>query len=1602
MKKNRRLIVFLVIVMIFSILLFTACTEPTDDNKDKDTEKTQNQVDGTLINNGTFKFSQSKEDGEYVQKDIVNWTIEDAATKVSDKNVQSGVIELDETKFNENKKIFSFEDKNKGKYQLDYPGIAPSTEKDSKGAYIDKNALVMFIPEIDGKAGSISAKLTNSSTLEKDTFYKLSIDVYTNIHSETEKNGASLELTSTLYSQILSINTNKKWSTYTFYIQTNKYKEASFNLKLWLGHGPQYLGQSSNSNPYLATGSVLFDNILVDKVEDKATILRVKNEFQNGQYKKDENNNVSRYLNLAVVDPSFNASADYSTYAAASTDYYYSAKKGIASQYDFHVGKKDLTSEEKVPFPEYITYTSSKFPIGIFDMSKFYQFNESNEPTDAYKKLETSFKAPNYEDFYKLVDGKMKYDLLGNGSNGRTGTSLDSTGLLIWHPNNKISGAGYIGKNKITIEKDKFYEISVWSYIWIPEMTKPADLTGADLDDPAKVKKHEQDLENYNSYMEFYNKTRAAQSTFKITGVSVEDSNKLSVNSTLEYGQWEKLTIKIRGNSLSKREISPEFWYGYGQWGDSTLVPGACIFDDLSIVEKSSVDDESQYHQLSILSEGDFEAFGLMGAQNAGNFKRIEDTEKFVWKNERVDDAELGKEAASKIAIAGVSAGNSDFIDSTELMNVDGLQGISKGPGTLTVKYGGSDQKTDVIIINHTEPSSSSIKFSISAADIAANDKLKDLMLVKSNSFYRLSFWMNTANLSLNNGAKVKVFQIDDDDETKNTELATYSSINVDEWTEYIAYIKGSATKEHRFGLSINLGEGDINTPDTRVKGVAYFTAPTWQKISYDEYTNANKGDTNTKEIAAKDSTAEKTSALSNGFFGSFESSEYSKFEKFNKDGNLIGEVKPTSWQFSEAQHGLSSVKGFKVESSNKLKWDKLKSATGYLIFMNEHESKITVDGEEKTLKQDDVLIAKIDDPETLSFTVSRNGKYYIRAIGTRGKDYNNIDYGIVFSPKTTVLSVTGAGTGEYPAKIADSDNPIVINSGIINYKYYEKIAEADRVVESMYGVARDGEYVSTNSANLLTISSKASATIQYKYNSTYTISKGSYYVVTAWVKTIDGAKASITLEDNSSTLVKNTKYSDYKEEQGEYAGFVDIDTSGKWMQYRFIIKSGYVDGRITLELALGNRYALENTDDEEDKYSKGLSKGTVYFDDINITKLADINEFNLNAYGLKDIKDVKESDYKLKENTLYSLNDFDEEINGFFANKFKFKLIDYRVDSFDSSSDANDDYLGRKPGAYTHHQPAGSTPYAKPTGDEIPKILHGIYSQKSLTSEVRSYLAKADDESSDILSLESINSFLSQSNGNGSNFLMLANIEANGQYYEMTSGFDVEKDTYYKVTFYAKLLAANNKKAQFRFIPGRDSEGNTKILEISGSQLKKYTFYIYSDEKNSTISSNKISFNIGTNDAIGKAVDGTDQKDFFKGILVVDDVSIEKVDDITAEEISESFKFDEKVKEGKAFSFAAPKETTSEEKPEETPEEEKKKGGMDSQMWLLIATIVISATLLLALIVLGVRRVKTRFAKGQKVVVKSKFPSEPQVVKPRKIESKKEEAVDDEFTDFN
>lgn len=1567
MKKIRPILVILVALVAFCLLFAVACKPPVIDDPDKKTPVDDVISDGLLVSNGNFANIGTSSSKKYLKTNVPGWTAVNGAKTIDSSGVVMGVIDLLQKEFDANKSDLI-------KNFTEYPGIAPSTKKE-KDDFVDTNALVIGISKTED-AGSLYFT-SGEITVKKDAYYELNIDIYTDLWKTegADKAGASICLTDGVYSEFKSIDTSQKWASYKFYIKANGYEDRNFKIQLWLGHGPEKVG--SVANPHLANGVVLFDNI--ELVKKEATDYESKAAtINNQQVVKHENGNVETVLDLIFPDPAMTQYSPYDATSkyAGSTAYYYSAKKGVTPNYNFVVGGSELTSVDRESFPIYTTTSTDTFPIGVFDMSKFYTF-EGNTPANTYSSIYTSsggFKAPAHEDFYKKTGDKWGYAIEGNsGNSGRAAdSSHDSEALLIYHPNYSISGAGFKSKKKLEIEKNVYYKLSVWVYVWIPEMVEPTPLTDAELSDPVKVSDYEKKKAEYDKYYEYYNKDRDVAATFRVTGASISQDTKLEAKST-GWGQWQQLTLKLKGNELSERQLNLEFWYGEGKWEEDTLYPGACLIDDLKIEKytdeniDASGEDKTTFYQLSILQQGDFKEFGLIDNDpvSTNAFTDLESSNT-LWEH-KPEDIRTSKDYYS----SGILGGQNDFINSSKPSTVAGLEGLEKGPKTISIEYNGAKVPLDVFMINHINTTASSATFEIKDDDILVNPNLDSLLKVNPNSFYRFSAWVKTAGLPSGKGATVEVSP------STGSALGSYTGINTDEWIELVLYVQGKSVDSERLKIKVTLGTGDIYNPDSHLKGAFFLTAMTWQKISYQEYKDVDTSILNVKKQAISESSTggNTTSNITNGFFNSIESSNYDDEKLFDENGNLLGVAKPSSWNKVEAKTSLATPTVKLEDDHKKITWEAIDKATKYYIFMNKYKA----DGEKIA---DDVLVDVVDAP-TKEYTVTYNGAYYVRALGGVGTQTN------MFSAKSTVLTASKIVGGTLPAKYNGADKEIFeIKAGIVNYQYYSKFDKAFK--DNLYGNPADGFYKSVSSNNLLLISSELDTYTGYAMSSYHSAYKDKYYMVSVWVKTIGTAKASITLKDPSSSLALK-EYSDSNfAVNGGHVGFVNINTNDEWVQYRFLVNSSLTDGRITLELFLGNRYAEEISSGDGEgniKYSQGLSRGTVLFDDINVAEIDSLEKFNLQAYGFEDLTGVDETQYLTENKTdvPYTLKGNLKYTGSYFENKYIFKIVSLKTDSFDNYTDATDDFIGHSPNAYTHRDAMDAKAYATPTGEVIPSMLYGVYNERKLTEKVNEYLQESG------FSKEQISTFLTPgTNGNGSNFLMLANISESGQLYELKSGFDVESNGYYEITFSAKVLAPEGKKAQFRFIYGDDTT-KWSTLNIEGAELKEYKFYVHNENAEKSISSNKIMFLLGSNDGL---VNSVETKDFFKGMLIVDDVSIVKM--VAGEETEQKFA---SLPAEQKFSFAKAQEEPKDPS-DDNKDDEKKKKEVNPQLWLLITSVLIGAILLVTIIVLLVRRVGKRMNKNKKVVIQSKIPVSGPVAK--KVAPKKAREESQEIDKFD
>jgi hypothetical protein len=525
--SKKQLAVLLVLLLAFALFIFAACVPPIE--PDPEDEPPANI--SMLVPNGTF-FNATQTASAYLKETVPNWTRTNAATNLN--NAVMGVVDMRKDKFETH--FRSILRPGMENLDINWPGLAPNTPLDPDNeefeGFQDVNAAVIALDS----PGSIYYRTTSSIQLLQNRYYKLTIDVFTIIDILGEEfnedySGAWLVINGGTYVEFTSIIANDGWETFEVYIEANNFENRSFFVELWLGHGPQWLGATTNEdnrNKRMTQGIVLFDNIILTDITGPENDLgaeynRVRENQRGGvlnahdtnhpssaftgvgifdkQYTFNQPQNRWEYVdkNLAIVslifpDQSFTHYTQYAYVSPSSTtsQFYYSTKVGGANNWRMTVGTQDAVTRSDFP-----NYDSQNSPVGIFDMSKLWDLPKDfdvaedswivdgvrvpkNEklPNDTFRNLLTAsnqttlsnaFIAPDWTDFFE-IDPAVPGFLRFRLTGERYGEYLnDATALLIFHPNFSVSAVQYRSNVQLLVRQGLYYAISVWAYVWVPK-----------------------------------------------------------------------------------------------------------------------------------------------------------------------------------------------------------------------------------------------------------------------------------------------------------------------------------------------------------------------------------------------------------------------------------------------------------------------------------------------------------------------------------------------------------------------------------------------------------------------------------------------------------------------------------------------------------------------------------------------------------------------------------------------------------------------------------------------------------------------------------------------------------------------------------------------------------------------------------------------------------------------------------------------------------------------------------------------------------------------------------------------------------------------------
>lgn len=1620
MKKSRKLITFLLATLLVVALMIgvVACNVPEDDSSNDDV-KTEETVtaESLLVNNGKFQTTT----GSTYVKAPSNWTLTAGSFAKSATGLTTGVVDLSDSSFDANKGAINSE--------LDKPKIAPSTPK-TENVYEDTNALVLSM-DGDEANGSIFY-VSSQSKVEANTYYKLSVDVWTDLILDENVNndhrGATIVLSqgtaasSVIVSKIGEINTNSQWQTYNFYIEGSNFEARNFYVQLWLGYGPSQIkdvvnvGTTAFNSYYTTKGTAMFDNVVMEKIEKSAYDSALVNQYnalanatatersQDMQKVFGVQNDYDVVLSYVYLNNNFTGATGYST-SSTTTTYFTSAKVGSTANYTIVKGKEDLKNDDDFP-----SYTATTDPVGVFDLTKLYYVDSknSNNFANAYGKVSSTFRAP------EAANLGVSFTQEGGYKLSTPYNPVDTQALLVYHQQNSISGAGFQSSFDILIENNKYYAISVWAFIWVPEVseqdfcgTKPSAPEAGATDYDKLLEEYNKKMEAYNAkydewvlYNNYYEKNEAVKATLRLSGASTE--TKLQAETDGTWGTWQQITIKVKGNELADRKVNLELWYGEGEWEEDTLYPGGCFFDNITIEEFETAEEVNTAYAKGEIKEWEkieasaYEGFGLNNGVNftaltndatEGWYYNVVDTNTFVDMNS----------TASNVYAGILQGGLTDEAYATLQGNTPALQNVAKPEK----EYSLGSNVFDYVILNNKEYTASKVFFK--PADAST------VLKTKPNHFYRLSMWVNTQNLK--SGSTFSVSLYDKETDSTINSSATQSSLAVTAWTEISFVMQASTTESDEMYLIVEFGKGDIYTPASHTQGAVLITAVTWSEIDYSEYNSAKGTYVKSFDLSSSTSTG---SSIANSDFSTIDSSNYDLDEDddavFNADGEIVGIANPKSWTKSTIAN-LITAPTLK-STTTEITWvNNVKEATHYYVYNYNKELVKIIDASDAN------YYTESEGVRTYKFVPQSAKYYYVRAII---KDGDVLKYASDFSNSKSASSYTGA----VETKITDAVEELLKSAkgGIINAKHYAGTGLTD------FYPTVDGElsYQSTLSSNLLMLTSNYPTYFGYTNSSSVSLSTESYYRMSVWVKTIDGAKASVTIKNSSNYLA--VTHSDAV--NGEYVGYTGIDTNGAWVRYDFYIATNLSSGSLTLELYLGNKYANNtvalSTEEGATKVSAGASQGTVYFDDVMLVKLADESAYNKLVYGVENLEDLTEETLKEKltvygvdvnaenadisveallsarKNSALTLIGEKDSTNSYLNNSFKFELVNYDTDSFDNYDKKDDEadnnleaLIGNESNSFTHYQSNSvfNGDYAGESAikdNDYPNHVYGVYNKNGDFEDLIAHMTAKDYLLSDSkyalaeegFTADTFRNFLTTTytdarGDNNNNYLMMANITKPSTQSYQTSSQTMAATSYYKITFSAKYLGTEeDKKPEFRFIYD-NSNGYWKTIQIAHSEeMVDYTFY-YANESAKSVSA-YLAFFLGSNDAQGEE---ESVKNLMAGILIVDDLKIQKLTEEAYDEAKQATESDAS-KAGTFNSYLTEAEAEKEEeKPvedEKDDEEEESENKINPQVWLIISSVVIGLILVAVIVVMIYRKLKTKVAKKlRKAKVDSAMPAD-------------------------
>ncbi|MCL2630358.1 MAG: hypothetical protein FWD49_02395, partial [Firmicutes bacterium] len=595
-------------------------------------------------------------------------------------------------------------------------------------------------------------------------------------------------------------------------------------------------------------------------------------------------------------------------------------------------------------------------------------------------------------------------------------------------------------------------------------------------------------------------------------------------------------------------------------------------------------------------------------------------------------------------------------------------------PGTHTIAVEGQDELFNLLMLHNKQATATKLSYDRWNDDNnPGGDMEKEYLEILPNTFYRLSMWIRTDLIP--SGKGLNVFLYDEDDNTLTslsrintdgewTEVSFFIRGGI--FTAKNAYLvfqlgEGDAFSPtgHAEGVAyitaltfMSIAWSEFNSSSSGAHTSKYTVSDS--PSTSGTVSNGKFADINTSNFEKRDELFNDKGQLTGVAVPT----------SWTSSAPINGMTAPTNLVIRETSNGSGVWE---------LSWRGVTGATAYYIFLDGAEWLEEIDSE-KPVKKNDVLVGIVEIPHDADDDIKDNpvwqtkyygvGHYKVRSVnnpnaGTGAEDSNQA-LGIS-APSSTISNASRGETKNspiyndevytspalnisldklkedkvfaMPSLLMDETKELLelkAEMGVIDYRYYKDLTKKLGLADDYFPDNEDFprieffdpnfrtnpsfSYVSPDN-HMLMLSSNYYTRGGFTA-STSTLSANTYYRMSVWVLTTPGTRASITVNNTSRIFSTSEQALQDRQDpsragQGDYNGFVNVDTNGEWVQYVFYMRTSISSATVQLELWLGNKYA-ENHKDGDRTISKGLSMGTAFFTGVSFST---INEDDYNNF---------------------------------------------------------------------------------------------------------------------------------------------------------------------------------------------------------------------------------------------------------------------------------------------------------------------------------------------------------------------------------------------------